>query len=545
MRGVWSNVWSKSRVTAPACGLVLVTFALSSVCPAAEHKTTLSANQDGPGRDLFAGTNIPVFTIEIDKTNLELLRRQPRTWARAIFGFGAKTYANVGIHVKGSRGSWQSIDERPSLTLRFDRFIPGQRFQGLDKIHLNNAVEDPSFLNEYLGSHLFQSAGVPNPRAGHAFVRLKDQPRQLYVLKEGFTEDFLARHFESGTGNLYEPEPGPDVCDRLDRKQGIGPDEQSDLRRLTAAARQADGRRRWAELCRVLQVDRFLSFMAMEVMVGHRDGYCLARNNYRVYHDPGNGFVFLPHGMDRLFGNPEAAWLPEMSGLVARSIMETTEGQRRYRERFASLLTNVLQVDRLIELINDRAALIQPRLQAAEARVFERDVELLRERILRRRTQLGQQLDQPQKTRSKFVNDALLLSGWYPVDEPRGGALRQANSPDGRPALHIKAGPLTGASWRTRVVLPSGRYRFEGRVCCANVRSLKHGRNQGVGLRVGGARTSRPYELTGNANWTPQAVEFDVKMAEQEVELMCELRAQAGEAWYERDSLRIVRLTNR
>ena len=86
----------------------------------------------------------------------------------------------------------------------------------------------------------------------------------------------------------------------------------------------------------------FVDFMAMEVMVGHRDGYCLARNNYRVYYDvDSDKIVFFPHGMDQLFGNPNATWLPHMAGLVAKAVMETPEGRRQYRERFCALFTNV------------------------------------------------------------------------------------------------------------------------------------------------------------------------------------------------------------
>ncbi len=92
-------------------------------------------------------------------------------------------------------------------------------------------------------------------------------------------------------------------------------------------------------------MDHFVAFMAMEVMLGHRDGYCLARNNYRVYHDLDSGkMVFFPHGMDQLFGNPDAPWQPHMAGLVAKAVMETTEGNRRYRASFASLLTNIFRV---------------------------------------------------------------------------------------------------------------------------------------------------------------------------------------------------------
>jgi hypothetical protein len=48
--------------------------------------------------------------------------------------------------------------------------------------------------------------------------------------------------------------------------------------------------------------------------------------------------------------------------------------------------------------------------------------------------------------------------------------------------------------------------------------------------------------LIGNAEWTDHAVEFEVNAAEQEVELICELRARAGEAWYDRESLRVRRI---
>jgi hypothetical protein len=301
--------------------------------------------------------------------------------------------------------------------------------------------------------------------------------------------------------------------------------------------------RRWTRLERALDINRFLSFMAMEIMIGHRDGYCLSRNNYRIYHDPEHGcLVFLPHGMDQLFGKPDAPWFPRMSGLVARAVMETTEGPPRYRERFETLFTNVFQVERLVELIDERVAITAPLLKPTEARAFKRHAALLKERVLRRRTELAKQLGQARMARTQFVNDVLLLRGWQPMDEPVGGSLLQMHSPDGRPALYIKAGPVTGASWRTRIIVPFGRYRFEGAVRCTNVLPLRYGRNQGAGLRVSGVRNAQPYRLIGNAEWTDHAVEFEVNAAEQEIELICELRARAGEAWYDRESLRVRRI---
>jgi hypothetical protein len=68
----------------------------------------------------------------------------------------------------------------------------------LRKIHLNNSVEDPTYLREQLGGELFRAADAV-PRVGHALVVLDGRSR-LYVLKEGFTEELLARHFRRGDG---------------------------------------------------------------------------------------------------------------------------------------------------------------------------------------------------------------------------------------------------------------------------------------------------------------------------------------------------------
>ena len=60
---------------------------------------------------------------------------------------------------------------------------------------------------------------------------------------------------------------------------------------------------RWRRLQQTLDIDRFSTFMAMEVMVCHWDGYCMNQNNYRVFHNlADNRIVFIAHGMDQLFG---------------------------------------------------------------------------------------------------------------------------------------------------------------------------------------------------------------------------------------------------
>jgi spore coat protein H len=495
-----------------------------------------------PGRDLFSDDAVKEIRIEIPLMGLTQLRRDSRSYVPATLSEGSLTYARVGIHLKGSTGSFRGVDDKPALTLNFSRFQPGQTFHGLHKIHLNNSVEDPSYMCERVGSELFRAAGVPAPRVAWARVWLNGRPLGLYVLKEGFTEDFLRLYFTETSGNLYEGS-GHDLDASLPRESGSEADERAGLVPVAEALREPDPAKRWSRLQQTLDIDRFVSFMATEILIGHRDGYCLARNNYRVYHDPSTRkLVFFPHGMDQLFGKADSPAQPHFLGLVAAAVADTPQGQQRYRERFELLLTNGFNTQRLAELTDRWARRIRPVLGLRERWVFDREVRALQERIRARREALSKDLWPVALQPLRLEHGSAWLTNWAALDSPVGGELTAGFAPDGQPALAIRAGPLTMASWRTRILLPAGRYRFEARVMIAGVEPPPFGRNRGAGLSIGGDTKLPPYNLVGDHPWTPLRAEFQVGPAGSECELICGLRAQRGEAWFDRSSLRVVRL---
>jgi len=171
-----------------ACGLLLRSYAVARPSP--------------PGADLFALTNVPAFVIEIDAAGLRSLRNEPRVNVKATVHLGGELFHDVGIHIKGSQGSLQSIDARPALTLSFNTFVPKQKCHGLRKLHLNNSAEDPTFMTDVLCSELFRQAGVPAARGAYATLVLNRRKLGLYVLKEGLTKEFLAQYFRRTDGNL-------------------------------------------------------------------------------------------------------------------------------------------------------------------------------------------------------------------------------------------------------------------------------------------------------------------------------------------------------
>jgi len=496
-----------------------------------------------PGAGLFSAGVIPRLRIELEPGAMESLREQPRGFVAGRLTEGSEVYSQVGIHLKGSTGSFRGVEDKPSLTLDFCRVNESRRFHGLRRIHLNNSVEDPSFANEKLGSELFQAAGVPAPRVTRATLVLNGRNLGLYVLKEGFTEDFLACHFKRVGGELYEPEGGHDIDQSLKRNSVQAPaGNREALKALALAAVEPDPSRRWQQLEAVLDTDRFLAFMAMEIMLGHRDGYCLARNNFRVYDDLDTGkVVFFPHGMDQLLGTADLPWQPSLAGLVAQAVMATSEGRRRYAAVFNSLFTNLFKAATLTSRVDQLAMEVRPVLTGSEWDGLRNEAAIVKERIVQRELSLESQLARPPLKQMEFQAGAGRLDGWVMAEAPLKGKMDQVNGPGNVPSLHIVADGDTLASWRAKALIGRGRYRFEGRARVAGVQPLPYGMHQGAGLRVGGS-PRRLDSLTGNTPWQLLEAEFQVEQATEEIEFICELRARAGEAWFELDSLMVVPL---
>lgn len=507
------------------------------------QETVGRSNTSWPGAELFAPGVIRQFQIEIAPEAVTSLRGKARDYVSATVIEGATIYTNVGIHLKGATGSFRALDDKPSLTLDFSRFQKGRKFHGLRKIHLNNSVEDPSYVNEIIGSEMFRAVGVPTPRATRSLVMLNGRACGLYVLKEGFTEDFLACHFQHIGDELYEPENGGDVDAPMKRNSVLAPAGNGiALKTLTQAALESEPTQRWQCITKALDTDRFLTFMSLEIMLGHRDGYCLARNNFRVYHDLDTGkAVFFPHGMDQLFGTADLPWQPSLGGLVANAVMTTSEGKKRYANRFSALLTNAFNVGNLTNRVNQLVLELRPILSGNEWSRVRDAAAVVNERMVQRRLSLVSQLSQPPGKPLEFSGGPEPLKGWKAAVVTGRGKIDEAKSPDGRAALHIVAAGEMAAAWSAKALIPRGHYRFEGRVRIANVQPLPYGVHHGAGLRVRGS-IRQTDSFTGDSAWQLLGADFQVEPAAEEVEFLCELRAREGEAWFELDSLRILPL---
>jgi len=320
-----------------------------------------------PALDLFEKGEIPRVRLELSDDAIDRLRASPRKYVIGAVVEGARRYTNVSIRLKGGPGSFRPLEDRPAFTVNFDRQAPGQTFHGLKKLHLNNSVQDSSYLSEMLCREMFEAAGVPAPRAGHAVVALNDRRLGLYVLVEGVNKQFLKRYFPQTGGNVYDGHSQQDVNQRMRANSGDAPKDQSRLADLASAARTSDLAARRLALEKTLDVERFLSFMAVEVIVAHWDGYSLGRNNFRIFHDlSADRMVFLPQGLDQTFQRKNITAMPEMSGLVAKAVLEVPEFRERFRLRESQLLTNTFQTEPWVKRLREVAGQVRRELEVSD-----------------------------------------------------------------------------------------------------------------------------------------------------------------------------------
>lgn len=371
----WAQVAPPKPPAKPAAGAAGAA-AGSTTQPAKKSPAAILAEHNAEARErtnFFRVGKIPRIKLEIAAEDIEKLRKEPRVYVPAKVTEDGKTvYKEVGVHLRGSAGSFRPIDDpKPGFTLNMDKFTKGQVFHGMDKLHLNNEAQDPSYLSEMLCGELYRAVDVPAARFTHALVMLNDVPKGFYCIKEGYDKGFLREFLKDDDGNFYDGGFLTDVDAELKckpSKKDVA--DRADLKALVEAANEPDVAKRFARMSKVLDMPRFVSYMCLQVLTCDWDGYPLGKNNYRVYHHPiQDKFTFVPSGMDQAFDRTDLPLLPtEFKGLVASKLMETPEGRKQYLNRMLDLLRRVFPVARMMSWLDGQTPRLQAALQPLDAK---------------------------------------------------------------------------------------------------------------------------------------------------------------------------------
>lgn len=449
---------------------LVVCFCWQGIC-----QSSLAHSADDDEVDFFEAHEIPRLQFTIEESVLGTLEADHRPYVRAQLTEESKSgqskYRSVGVKLKGAAGSYQGVDAKPGLTINMDKFQKKQTFHGFDKFHLNNAVQDDTWLHEWLCSEVFREAGYPTARVTHAVVELNHRTLGLYVVRESYDGKAIKRLFSNPNGNLYDGGFLQDIHVDLKKDWGSGPDDHSDLKELTEACNTPDPVRRRELIEKRLDVDRFITFMALERMTCHWDGYCQSANNYRVYFDPETErAVFLPHGADQTFGETGMGLFDYSPAMLAVQIIGNDVWRARYRERVRELLPLFVPADPLIEKVRVTAERLEPvieRLGGEEELIaFRERVEGLKNRLRERAANLLEQIEQPDPTPFEIAEGkSAALVDWYPALDREEMVVsgNEEGSKGDVLQIEIPAGAEGQCTWRTSLLLTRGTYRFQGR----------------------------------------------------------------------------------
>ncbi len=527
---------------APA--IVTVVLAVASAVawsaePPASPPAPATAVED-PSSALFDGP-IRHIRISVADPEVESLRGDPRRFVPATLDDG-ETTLRVAVRIKGSAGSLRDIDDRPALTVDVDRIKPEHRYHGLVRFHLNNSVQDPGLLNEWLATEFFREAGIPATRVTHARVELNGRDLGLFVLKESFDKRFLRRHFADPSGNLYEGGFIADIDSDLERDEGRGPDDRSDLRAVVDARRAARDEATLAALAERIDLDAFLRFMAVERLIGHWDGYCGSTNNYRVYFDPKRDgrMILLPSGMDQVFEDPHASLFEETPHLLPSAVMRFDAWRERYRATLRELAPRLLDP----EIVAERLDRIDRRLRATVAslgadalRDYDERRDGLRERLRERYaflTTAGGHLEEsgPPLSQVGPAGDER-VEEWFPDGETDDEVRRvRFSEADGlftlditpkRASVDDEPKEATSAVWRGALHLPRGRYLLE-----TNVQIVEATIDDACGVSLVTSAGERSSILRTPGDALRLRTTIDVPEDRRRVEYALEVRLHAG-----------------
>lgn len=119
-----------------------------------------------------------------------------------------ESYKNIAIRAKGNTSLSQVTNygnDRYSFKLEFDHYSDATTYHGLDKLCLNNIIQDNTYMKDYLCYTMMNYAGVSSPLCSFAYITVNGEDWGLYLAVEAVGDSFLERNYDS-TGNLYKPD---------------------------------------------------------------------------------------------------------------------------------------------------------------------------------------------------------------------------------------------------------------------------------------------------------------------------------------------------
>lgn len=158
---------------------------------------------------LFDNTKVHTIDIVMDEWDDLIANAANEEYYTANVVIDGESYKNVGIRAKGntSLSTVASLgSERYSFKIEFDHYASTESYHGLDKLSLNNLIQDSTMMKDYLTYTMMNEFGVNSSLCSYVYITVNGEDWGLYLAVEGVEESFLERNYGSDYGELYKPD---------------------------------------------------------------------------------------------------------------------------------------------------------------------------------------------------------------------------------------------------------------------------------------------------------------------------------------------------
>ena len=194
----------------------------------------------GYEKKLFDTSKVHTINIVMDDWDSFVDGCEDEEYVSCAVVIDNEAYKNVAIRAKGNT-SLSSVaaygNDRYSFKIEFDHYDSGKSYHGLDKLSLNNIIQDNTYMKDYLCYQMMGYMGVDAPLCSYVWITVNGEAWSLYLAVEGVEDSFLERNYGTSYGELYKPDSqsmgggrgnGADISESELAEQFFGEDTASD-----------------------------------------------------------------------------------------------------------------------------------------------------------------------------------------------------------------------------------------------------------------------------------------------------------------------------
>ena len=155
---------------------------------------------------LFDNTKVHTIDIVMDDWDEFTANARSEEYYTCSVVIDGEAFKNVAIRGKGNTSLSQVTNDRYSYKIEFDHYDSTSTYYGLDKLALNNVIQDNTYMKDYLTYTMMNDMGVAAPLCSYAYITVNGEDWGLYLAVEGVEESFLQRNYGKDYGDLYKPD---------------------------------------------------------------------------------------------------------------------------------------------------------------------------------------------------------------------------------------------------------------------------------------------------------------------------------------------------